>query len=188
MTASQCFKGLWESCAPSTPADQSSIWRQTDFFFFFYSADFALLQSQMSKSTFYCPKIREWSYGCAAVMKHSHSWVVEMLKMGSSGRRDSTQWVHAWKVVEADEHGAHRRRPDAITPQRWGPPPPLWLTRDAWLPLYQQDIIKRLFGWPWWPLCGFRFLFEGWFVPSNSLMKKLIQKEPAVSKAHLYCC
>lgn len=138
----------------------------------------------MSKSTFYCLKIGEWSYGCAAVMKHSHSWVVKMLKMGSSGHRDSTQGVYAWKVVEADERWG---RPNAITAHK---------TRTTTSSVFDLSCLaaslsaghheERLFGWPLWPLCGFKFHFEERLVPSNSLMRKRIQKALAPSKAHLF--
>ena len=46
--------------------------------------------------------------GSSAMMKHSHSRVVKMLKMGSSGHMGSTQGVYAWKVVKADEWSALR--------------------------------------------------------------------------------
>lgn len=44
---------------------------------------------------------------------------------------------------------------------------------------------ERLFGWPLWPLCGFKFHFEEWLVPSNLLMRKLQQKAPPHLFNHL---
>lgn len=45
--------------------------------------------------------------GSEAMMKYAPQRSCQMLKMGSSGYRASTQGVYVWEVVEADDYREH---------------------------------------------------------------------------------
>lgn len=98
---------LWFKChqmcsATCKTTDQSLTWGQTHSFF--QSSCFSF-QSQMSKSAFHwCKKKQgEWSCGECSSDETLPQLSCQMLKMGSSGHRGSTQGVCARKVVEADD-------------------------------------------------------------------------------------
>lgn len=115
-----------------------------------YSTEIAHLQIQMSSAAIRWCNTGEWSYEKCSSDEALPQLSCQMLKMGSSDHRSSTLGVCAWKLVEANDLRVHWGRPDVIRPLSWGWPPPLSLTGDAWLPLYQQDIIKRDY---WGNLC-----------------------------------
>lgn len=128
--------------------DQSLISVQADCLFHWNCT--SNLQIQMSSAAFRWCNTGEWSYEKCSSDEALPQLSCQMLKMGSSDHRSSTLGVCAWKLVQANDLRVHWGRPDVIRPLSWGWPPPLWLTGDAWLPLYQQDIIKRDY---WGNLC-----------------------------------